>query len=143
VVISDGEVVEQGTHEELLAKKGHYHALVTAQHLNTIDGMENGNTKESEGLLFEQFFCLFFIKLSYIYTFPVSVVHNCLLHHPPLFKFNPLSLYVIRCSVIYFLAQNFPVSAWRVSYFHYLCCLILSACLYHYNVLFSLHCTFS
>jgi len=48
VVISDGRVVEQGTHEELLTQKGHYHALVTAQHLNTIDGMENGNKKESE-----------------------------------------------------------------------------------------------
>jgi hypothetical protein len=100
VVISDGKVVEQGTHVELLAQKGHYHALVTAQHLNKIDEMENGNEKESEGLLFEQFFCLFFIQLSYIYTFPVSVVCNHLLYHPPLFKFSPLSLYVIPCSVI-------------------------------------------
>jgi hypothetical protein len=78
VVISGGKVVEQGTHVELLAQKGHYHALVTAQHLNTIDGMENGNKNDSEGLVFEQFFCLFFIKLSYIYTFPISVVCNCL-----------------------------------------------------------------
>jgi ATP-binding cassette subfamily B (MDR/TAP) protein 1 len=50
VAISDGKVVEQGTHVELLAKKGHYHALVNAQHLNTIDEMENGNQKESEDL---------------------------------------------------------------------------------------------
>jgi len=143
VAISDGKVVEQGTHVELLAKKGHYHALVNAQHLNTIDEMENGNQKESEGLLFEQFFFLLFIKFSYIYTFPVSVVCNCLLHHAPLFKFSPLSLYVIPCSIIYFPPQHFPVSTWRVSYFHYLCCLILPPCLYHSNVLFSLHFTFS
>lgn len=88
MVISNGKVVEQGTHEELLAQKGHYHALVTAQHLNTIDEMENGNEKESEGLFFKQLFCLFFIKLLYMYTFPVSVICNCLLHHPPLFKFS-------------------------------------------------------
>lgn len=48
VVISDGKVVEQGTHEELLALKGHYHALVTAQQLNKIDEMENENEEESE-----------------------------------------------------------------------------------------------
>jgi len=134
VVISSGKVVEQGTHVELLAQKGHYHTLVTAQHLNAIDEMENETKKESEGLLFEQFFCLFFIKLSYIYTFPVSVVRNCLLYHPPLIKFSP------HGSVIYFLPQHFPVSTWTVSYFYYLCCLILSACPYHCNVLFSLHC---
>lgn len=53
MVISHGKVVEQGTHVELLEQKGHYHALVTAQHLNTIDETENGNKEESEGLLFE------------------------------------------------------------------------------------------
>lgn len=97
MVISNGNVVEQGTHVELLAQKGHYHALVTAQHLNTIDEMDNEKQEESTGLFFEQFFCLFFIKLSHIYTFPVSVVCNCLLRHPPLFKFSLLSLYVIPC----------------------------------------------
>jgi hypothetical protein len=29
--------------------KGHYHALVTAQQLNTIDEMEDGHEEESEG----------------------------------------------------------------------------------------------
>jgi hypothetical protein len=94
VVISSGKVVEQGTHAELLAQKGHYHALVTAQHLNAIDELENVDKKEYEGLLFEHFFCLFFIKLSYIYTFPFSLVCNCLLHHPPLIKFSPPCLFM-------------------------------------------------
>jgi ABC-type transport system involved in cytochrome bd biosynthesis fused ATPase/permease subunit len=49
VVISDGKVVEQGTHMDLLALKGHYHALVNAQQLNTIDEMENKNEENSEG----------------------------------------------------------------------------------------------
>jgi len=31
VAINDGQVVEQGTHKELLTKKGLYHALVLAQ----------------------------------------------------------------------------------------------------------------
>ena len=104
---------------ELLALKGHYHALVNAQQLNTINEMENENKEESEGLLCEQFFCLFFIKLSYIYTSFVSVVCNCLLHQPPFFKFSSLCLYVIPFRVIYFLPQHFPVGTWRVSYFHY------------------------
>jgi ABC-type multidrug transport system ATPase subunit len=48
VVISDGKVVEQGTHTELLALKGNYHFLVNAQQLNTVDEMESEN-EESEG----------------------------------------------------------------------------------------------
>lgn len=48
VVISNGKVVEQGTHMELLSLKGHYHALVSAQQLNIVDDMENENV-ESEG----------------------------------------------------------------------------------------------
>jgi ABC-type transport system involved in cytochrome bd biosynthesis fused ATPase/permease subunit len=48
VVISNGKVVEQGTHMDLLALKGHYHALVNAQQLDTVDEMENEN-EESEG----------------------------------------------------------------------------------------------
>jgi hypothetical protein len=55
VVISNGKVVEQGTHMELLALSGHYHALVTAQQLNTIDEMENRNEDESGGQLFDNF----------------------------------------------------------------------------------------
>lgn len=49
MVISDGKVVEQGTHVDLLAMKGHYHALVNAQQLNTIDEMEYENEEEAEG----------------------------------------------------------------------------------------------
>jgi ABC-type multidrug transport system ATPase subunit len=52
VVISDGKVVEQGTHAELLALEGHYHALVNAQQLNTVDEMENED-EESEGQSYE------------------------------------------------------------------------------------------
>lgn len=48
MVISNGKVVEKGTHTDLMALKGHYHALVTAQHLNTVDEMENGH-EGSEG----------------------------------------------------------------------------------------------
>jgi ABC-type multidrug transport system fused ATPase/permease subunit len=49
VVISNGKVVEQGTHMDLMALKGHYHALVNAQKLNTVDEMKNGHEEESEG----------------------------------------------------------------------------------------------
>ncbi|NHJ31723.1 MAG: ABC transporter permease, partial [Asgard group archaeon] len=31
VVIDDGDIVEQGTHEELLKHRGHYHNLVKSQ----------------------------------------------------------------------------------------------------------------
>lgn len=31
IVLSDGQVVEQGGHSELMYLEGHYHALVTAQ----------------------------------------------------------------------------------------------------------------
>ena len=41
-VIDHGRVVEQGTHQELLALKGPYHSLVTAQ-LYTGDQNGNGN----------------------------------------------------------------------------------------------------
>ena len=30
-IICDGDIVEQGTHEELMAKKGHYYTLYTRQ----------------------------------------------------------------------------------------------------------------
>jgi ABC-type multidrug transport system ATPase subunit len=53
VVISKGKVVEQGTHVELLALKGHYNALVNAQQLNTIDEMEYEDKEKSEGQSYE------------------------------------------------------------------------------------------
>jgi ATP-binding cassette subfamily B (MDR/TAP) protein 1 len=53
VVISNGKVVEQGTHVDLLALNGHYHALVNAQQLNTIDEMEFENEEKSEGQSYE------------------------------------------------------------------------------------------
>jgi len=94
VVISNGKVVEQGTHEELLAQKGHYHALVTAQHLNTIDGMENGNNEESEGWLFEQFVCLFFIN-----TFAASYLNKLQPEtaHPPSKHKDKHGLIILQC----------------------------------------------
>ncbi|PNF43401.1 Multidrug resistance protein 1 [Cryptotermes secundus] len=49
VVISNGKVVEQGTHMDLLGLRGHYHALVNAQQLNAIDEIENKNEDKSEG----------------------------------------------------------------------------------------------
>lgn len=49
VVISNGKVVEQGTHMDLLGLRGHYHALVNAQQLNSIDEIENENEDKSEG----------------------------------------------------------------------------------------------
>ncbi|PSN36712.1 hypothetical protein C0J52_11486 [Blattella germanica] len=37
VVLSEGKVVEQGTHSDLMDEKGHYYALVTAQLMNSLD----------------------------------------------------------------------------------------------------------
>lgn len=53
VVISNGKVVEQGTHMDLLDLRGHYHALVNAQQLNAIDEIENENEDKSEGQSYE------------------------------------------------------------------------------------------
>jgi ATP-binding cassette subfamily B (MDR/TAP) protein 1 len=36
VVMSEGRIVEQGTHDELVEKKGAYHNLVTAQNIATV-----------------------------------------------------------------------------------------------------------
>lgn len=35
VVINEGEIVEQGTHDELLKNKDHYHKLHNMQNLST------------------------------------------------------------------------------------------------------------
>ena len=34
IFIKDGEIVEQGTHDELMSKKGHYEQLYSIQHLD-------------------------------------------------------------------------------------------------------------
>jgi hypothetical protein len=38
---------------DLLTLKGHYHALVNAQQLNTVDEIENENEEKSEGQSYE------------------------------------------------------------------------------------------
>ena len=35
VVINEGEIIEQGTHDILLSRKGHYHKLHNMQNLST------------------------------------------------------------------------------------------------------------
>lgn len=48
-VISYGQVVEQGTHDELLAKNGHYARLVAAQDISSDDtGSEKDSTEDEE-----------------------------------------------------------------------------------------------
>ncbi|XP_069683614.1 ATP-dependent translocase ABCB1 [Periplaneta americana] len=37
VALSEGKVVEMGTHDQLMELEGHYHKLVTAQQLNVVD----------------------------------------------------------------------------------------------------------
>ena len=49
VVMDKGEVVEQGTHDELIAKNGHYFALVKAQELKKESAGESAKAEGSDG----------------------------------------------------------------------------------------------
>ena len=50
VVLSHGEVIEQGTHQQLLANKGAYHKLVHSQDLNTNDEAMRGPRDSQDGI---------------------------------------------------------------------------------------------
>jgi hypothetical protein len=52
-VLSRGEVVEQGTHDELFARNGMYRRLVEAQNITT-DGDERDNEKLVESISAEE-----------------------------------------------------------------------------------------
>jgi pyrimidine deaminase RibD-like protein len=42
VIVKDGEIVEQGTHRELLRRKGHYLRLYAAQYEETEEAWDKG-----------------------------------------------------------------------------------------------------
>jgi ATP-binding cassette subfamily B (MDR/TAP) protein 1 len=48
VVLSQGEIVEQGTHDALLAQNGMYANLVNAQHISSTADEEKAGTKVEE-----------------------------------------------------------------------------------------------
>ncbi|KAJ9585114.1 hypothetical protein L9F63_020544, partial [Diploptera punctata] len=48
IVLSEGKVVEHGTHQDLMSLQGHYHALVTAQQLNSLDENEDNGEHNHE-----------------------------------------------------------------------------------------------
>ncbi|KAK9375957.1 P-loop containing nucleoside triphosphate hydrolase protein [Lipomyces chichibuensis] len=56
VVMRTGEILEQGTHEELIAKKGDYYGLVQAQSIEALkeDSSESEDSDEGEALLDEK-----------------------------------------------------------------------------------------
>ncbi|KAL1878822.1 hypothetical protein VTK73DRAFT_7475 [Phialemonium thermophilum] len=50
VVMSNGRIVEQGTHDELVEKRGAYYNLVSAQNIAAVDAEENEGSDEDEDL---------------------------------------------------------------------------------------------
>jgi len=46
LVLDDGEIVESGTHEELLSKKGHYYRVYKAQYGDYLSGKDDRSCKE-------------------------------------------------------------------------------------------------
>lgn len=48
VVMSQGKIIEQGSHNELLKKKGAYHSLVTAQAIATVDADSDSESAEED-----------------------------------------------------------------------------------------------
>jgi ATP-binding cassette, subfamily B (MDR/TAP), member 1 len=48
VVLSKGEIIEQGTHDELLARNGMYANLVNAQHISSTADEEKAERKVDE-----------------------------------------------------------------------------------------------
>jgi hypothetical protein len=43
VVVSEGKVVEEGEHAQLMTERGAYHSLVVSQGLNETEGVFRGN----------------------------------------------------------------------------------------------------
>ncbi|XP_063777828.1 ATP-binding cassette sub-family B member 5-like isoform X2 [Pseudophryne corroboree] len=54
VVLENGAVAEQGTHSELLEKKGIYHSLATAQSIQTAEDSETKDNDQEKPLLIHQ-----------------------------------------------------------------------------------------
>lgn len=54
IVMSEGKIVEQGTHEELYAADGMYRGLVDAQRIST-EGREDGDTTPDDIIEEEEF----------------------------------------------------------------------------------------
>jgi len=50
IVIDDGEIIERGTHQQLLARRGFYHELYTSQFRRQREGAEEETEEEAEGV---------------------------------------------------------------------------------------------